>query len=160
MNRRLMIRVGLACASVCVLGWKLPGMLDGALSSIDEHKGAISLLNGGGMPATPGGGSGRAGGALTVLGAASALSPAERAKLLAAARKHDPLAEAQAKTGARTLSVAKKDSEPPAPSAASGVDPALLAAMRALGMDPDSMDLNSVDVDALLAQARGKSPKD
>jgi hypothetical protein len=99
---------------------------------------------------------------MTVLGAASSLSPADRAKLLEAARKHDPLAEAQAKFAARTpiaTTAAKPVETPPPPTTAPGADPALLAAMRALGLDPDSMDLNSVDVDALLAQARGKSPK-
>jgi hypothetical protein len=161
MNRRLLIRVGLVCASVCVLGWKLPGMLDGALSSIDEHKGTMSMLRGGSFPAAKGAADGSASGKLTVLGAASSLSPAERARLLEAARKQDPLAEAQAKAAARTPSVVKKDTErAPPPIAVPEFDPALLAAMRALGMDPESMDLKSVDIDALLAQARGDTPKD
>ena len=161
MNRRLMIRVGLGCVSVCVLGWKLPGMLDGALSSIDQHKGTMSLLTGAGQSvAAPGAGS--ASGAVTVLGAASSRSPAERAKLLEAAKKHDPLAAAQAKVAARTPVAAKPqpaETAPP-PTAAPAMDPAILSALRALGMDPESMDLKTIDIDALLAQARGDSPKD
>lgn len=163
MNRRLMIRVGLACASVCVLGWKLPGMLDSALSSIDEHKGTMSLLTGAGhsvaMPSKSV--NGGASGELTVLGAASALTPAERARLLEAARKHDPLAAAQAKVASHTPSVAKKPADAPVQSAeAPAIDPAIMMALRALGMDPASMDLKTVDIDALLAQARSDTPKD
>ncbi len=164
MNRRLMIRVGLACVSVCVLGWKLPGMLDGAMSSIDQHKGTMSLLTGAGhsvaLPGDAGAENGSAN--VTVFGAAKSLSPAERAKLLEAAKKRDPLAAAQAKIAARTPTVArpKQAEKAPPPAAAPAMDPALLSALRALGMDPESMDLKTIDIDALLAQARGDTPKD
>ncbi len=166
MNRRLLIRSGIACAAVCLLAWRLPGMLDGALSSIDEHKGTLSLLSGSGLDVTPSGSAAAPAKPeeVAILGAASSLSPAQRAKLLEAARKHDPLAEAQAKIASRTGvspakpgTVAQKPATPDA--AAQGLDPVILNALRALGMDPSTMDLKTLDVDAILAKGREGEPK-
>jgi len=162
MNRRLMIRCGFACAGLCLAAWRLPGLLDGALTKIDQHKGTIALLSGGGHSVL-GGSSGKPQPAdeVALLGAAKSLTPAERARLLEAAKRNDPLAQAQARIAARIpVKGAAKAPEPkPAPTAGlEGLDPSLTAALRALGMDPASMDLSSVDIDALLAKVREGSP--
>lgn len=167
MNRRLLIRSGIACAAVCLLAWRLPGMLDGALSSIDEHRGTLSLLSGSGLQVTPTGDApdDAKPEEVAILGAASTLSPAQRAKLLEAARKHDPLAEAQAKIASRApAKPAPNNGAKPAPAPAPAsdslaLDPSLLSALRALGMDPATIDLRTLDIDALLAKAREGDPK-
>lgn len=163
MNRRLLIRCGVACAAICLLAWRLPGMLDGALSSIDQHKGTLSLLSGSGLEiATTDEADSHAKPAeVAILGAASSLTPAQRAKLLEAAKKHDPLAEAQAKIALRTpgkqrVEPSKATTEPT--NGTLRLDPSLLSALRALGMDPATMDLKGVDIDALLAKAREGEP--
>jgi hypothetical protein len=166
MNRRLLFRSGIACAAICLLAWRLPGMLDGALSSIDEHKGTLSLLSGSGLDVTPASGAPESPtrDEVAILGAASSLTPAQRAKLLDAAKKNDPLAQAQAKIASRTPGkpgVNAPSKPAPAPSQdALGLDPSLLSALRALGMDPSALDLKTLDIDALLANAREGEPKE
>lgn len=166
MNRRLLIRCGVACAAICLLAWRLPGMLDGALSSIDQHKGTLSLLSGSGRDVAPTTGApvSPAPDAVAIFGAASSLTPAQRAKLLDAAKKNDPLANAQAKIASRThgkpnASATPKPAQADAPATA-GLDPSLLSALRALGMDPATMDLKTLDIDALLTKVREGEPKE
>jgi hypothetical protein len=138
-------------------------MLDGALSSIDQHKGTLSLLSGSGLDVKPASGAPESPtrDEVAILGAASSLTPAQRAKLLDAAKKNDPLAQAQAKIASRTPGKPGVNAPSnPAPSQdAPGLDPSLLSALRALGMDPSALDLKSLDIDALLAKARERTPQ-
>lgn len=166
MNRRLMFRCALGCAAVCLAGWRLPGLLDRTLSSVDEHRGTLSLLTGSGLtieagaPRSPQQAAKDA--ETLVLGAADSLTPAQRARLIEAARRHSPLAEAEAKIAAlkgKKANAAQAPKPAPAQQAPPTMDATLANALKALGMDPESMDFSSVDVEALLAKAREVDPK-
>lgn len=162
MSRRRMVRVGICCGSVCLLGWKLPGLLDRTFSAIDEHSGTVAMLRGHGLTVraeepTPED--------MHVFGAASALTPAERARLLEAARRNDPLAQANAKRAARPTggaTSAQTTAPAPTPPTPPTFDPALLAAMKALGLDGAAFDPTALDVNALLTKVRegGAAPGD
>lgn len=150
MNRRLVVRCAVSCFALCLVAWRLPPMLDKAFASIDEHRGTISLLSAEGvtMPGVP---DAPTSDGIEIFAASGAtLTPEQRARLLEAARRHDPLAQVKASERA-----APKPATPTAPAtstapAPSGAAPARTVedVLRELGLDPASFDPKALDLDA------------
>lgn len=165
MNRRLVIRCAVSCLALCLVAWRLPPMIDKTFASIDEHKGTISLLTGEGvtMPVTTTGATHThhpEAGVEVFAANGATLTPEQRARLLDAARRHDPLAQLKAAERATTPSkpaptnAPEPAKQPEEPKATSFED-----ALRELGLDPALFDPKTLDVEAMLKKAREGASK-
>lgn len=160
MNRRLVIRCAVSCLALCLVAWRLPPVIDRTFASIDEHKGTISLLSADGV-AMPGSPTARPDHGVEIFAAnGAALTPEQRARLIEAAKRHDPLAQLKAAERAPTPKPAPTDSPVPAKQPGVSETPSFEDALRELGLDPASIDPKSLDIEALLKKAReGASSK-